>query len=104
KELGKYFLDALKPLEKHPIVGEVRGLGMWLAIDFTADKKTRAPFEDDTVNVIVQRARQKGILIGRMGTAIEIAPALTTKKEELDKAAKVIEESIREVSKERNLG
>jgi putrescine aminotransferase len=104
KELGKYFLDALKPLEKLPIVGEVRGLGMWVAVDFTADKKTKAIFEDDTVNAIVQRARQKGILVGRMGTAIEIAPALTTRKEELDKAAQVLEESIREVSKERNLG
>ena len=36
-------LGLLRPLEEHEIVGEVRGLGMWAAVDFTSDPETRAP-------------------------------------------------------------
>ena len=42
--MREYFLDGLKNLQDHPSVGEVRGTGLWLAIDFTSDQKTRAPY------------------------------------------------------------
>jgi len=103
KELGKYALDQLKSLEEHPIIGEVRGLGMWMAVDFTADKQTRAAFTDDTVRAIAERARVLGLLVGAIGTAIEIAPSLNCKKEELDEMVRVLGQAIREVAKERNL-
>ena len=44
RQMGVYFLERLKTLERHPIVGEVRGTGLWTAIDLTSDKKTRALF------------------------------------------------------------
>ncbi len=103
KEMGKYLLDALKPLEKHPIVGEVRGLGMWLAIDFTADKKTRAAFTDDTVKAVAREAREMGVLISAIGTAVEIAPPLVSRKEDLDRCAQVVEQAINKVARDRNL-
>ena len=103
KEMGKYALDALKRLEKHPVVGEVRGLGMWMAVDFTADKKTKAAFTDDTVKAIARRARDKGLLVSAIGTAIEIAPPLVAKREELDRCAEILEQAINEVARERNL-
>jgi putrescine aminotransferase len=103
KELGKYLLEALKPLEKHPIVGEVRGLGMWVAVDFTADKRTKAVFTDDTVRAIARRVRDKGVLVGTMGTAVEMAPPLTAKTEELDRLVRAMGEAIDEIARERNL-
>ncbi len=103
KELGAYLLEQLKPLERHPSVGQVRGLGMWMAVDFTADKATKAPFTDDTVKAIARRARDLGVLVGAIGTAIEIAPMLTSTRGELDRGAAVMEQAISEVEKERNL-
>ena len=44
RQMGPTFLEKLKTLERHPIVGEVRGTGLWTAIDLTSDKKTRALF------------------------------------------------------------
>ena len=61
-EIGKYFLDALKSLEEHPIVGEVRGSGLWLGIDFTTDKKTKELFPINRLNNMVYRAQCKGLL------------------------------------------
>src|SRR5207248_1304549 len=50
---GRYFLERLKEvLVDLPIIGDVRGLGMWLAIDFTQDKRTKAPFTDGTVKKV----------------------------------------------------
>ena len=43
REVGEQMLALMRPLEEHEVVGEVRGLGMWAAVDFTSDPETRAP-------------------------------------------------------------
>ncbi|MEX2302764.1 MAG: aminotransferase class III-fold pyridoxal phosphate-dependent enzyme [Bryobacterales bacterium] len=104
KENGAYFLDALKmELETHPIVGQVRGLGMWLAVDFTADKKTKAAFTDDTVAAVVRRMRELGVLVNAIGTAFELAPPLIAPRPALDRTVKVAAQAITEVARTRNL-
>ena len=104
KENGAYFLDALKTeLEKHPIVGQVRGLGMWVAVDLTADKKTKAPFTDETVDAVVRRMRELGVLVCSIGTAFELAPPLITERKELDRTVEVAAQAINDVARARNL-
>ena len=99
-EMGKYFLDGLKNLEYHTIVGEVRGTGLWLAIDFTSEKNTRAPFPIERVNNIIARARDLGVLFKTMGAALEIAPPLIITKEDIDEALTVLDRCISEEVKE----
>jgi len=94
EEMGQYFLACLKNLEHHAIVGEARGRGLWLALDLTADKKTRAPFPMNRIANIVRRAKQLGVIIKAMGCALEFAPPLIIAKEEIDEAMKVIEQCI----------
>jgi putrescine aminotransferase len=103
KETGEYLLDALRGLEDLPIIGQVRGLGMWVAVDFTADKATKAPFTDDTVRAIALRARELGVIVGPNGTAIEMAPALNISRQDLDTAIELLERAIRDVARERGL-
>ena len=43
---------------------------MWLAVDFTADKKTKAPFADDTVKTVVRRMKDLGVLASAIGTRL----------------------------------
>ena len=102
-QMGKYFLDALKSLEEHPIVGEVRGSGLWLGIDFTTDKKTRALFPMSRLNSLVDRAQHKGLIIKLMGLALELAPPLIIKKSEIDKGIKILHECIAEEAKDMGL-
>jgi putrescine---pyruvate transaminase len=104
RENGAYLLDALHEyLDPHPIVGQVRGIGMWLAVDFAADKETRAPFEDDTVRAIVQRMYQHGVIASPIGTAFELAPPLIATKPDLDETVRVAALAIDEIAKERRL-
>ena len=102
--LGAQFgRDLSKALIDHPIVGDVRGLGFWHAIDFTRDKETKAAFEDDTVAAISHRVREHGVIVGPIGTAIEIAPPLIVDKSHLDECIRVCKQSIDEIAKERGL-
>jgi putrescine aminotransferase len=98
-EMGAYFLAGLKSLEKHPSVGEVRGTGLWLALDFTADKKTRAPFPIVHVNNIITRARERGLLVKTMGAALEIAPPLIIEKDDIDQTLAILDQCISEEEK-----
>ncbi len=105
RDNGAYFLDALRSeLGNHPIVGDVRGIGMWLAVDLCADKATKAPFADDTVAAVVRRIRELGMLINPCGNAFELAPPLITPRETLDRAVQIVARAIDEISRERGLG
>ena len=43
--VGGYLLDRLSALTELPIVGEVRGVGMMLALELVSDKATRTPLD-----------------------------------------------------------
>jgi putrescine---pyruvate transaminase len=103
REMGSYFLDGLKTLERHPIVGEVRGTGLWLGLDFTSDKKVRAPFPLPRMNNIITRAKQLGVLFKTMGFALEFAPPLIISKKDIDEALEVLERCIAEEEKDMGL-
>jgi putrescine---pyruvate transaminase len=78
-------------------VGDVRGLGLWIAVDFTADRSTRAPLPTETLDAIVARTRELGVLVSRNGRAIELAPPLVIAREDLDEGLARFMEAVREV-------
>jgi len=102
-EMGIYFLEGLRSLESHPIVGEVRGKGLWTAIDLTTNKKDKAPFPLDRLTSIINRAKEKGLIIKTMGQALEFAPPLIIGKEEIDEALRILDECITEEEKDMGL-
>jgi len=96
--LGELLLDK-------PIVGDVRGVGMWHAVDFTSDKATKASFADDTVPAIVRRVQEKGVLGCAIGpSALELTPPLISTREQLSHAADVVAAAIDEITAEYRLG
>lgn len=92
---GDYFQAGLRAAVGHmPAVGEVRGLGHWQAIEFTADRATRAAPLPATVKAIVAAMHDRGVLAGWAGTAIEFAPALIASREDFDRTIEVAAEAI----------
>ena len=102
-ETGAYFLERLQTLTDLPVVGEVRGTGLWMGIDCTTDKKTKGLFPMDRLGNIVFRAMDKGLVIKLMGQALELAPPLIITKEELDHGVEIIRECILEEAKDMGL-
>ncbi len=101
-EMGEYFLKRLKGLEHHAIVGEVRGTGLWTAIDLTVDKKTKAPFPPSGLDSLILRGREKGVILKTMGRALEFAPPLTISREQIDDGIEIVDECLEE--EERAMG
>ncbi len=98
RELGKYSLDkANKIMERHNLIGAVRGIGLFLGIELVKDRKTREPAIEETEEVMY-KALSKGLSFKiTMGNILTLTPALTITKEEMDFAFNAIEESITEI-------
>lgn len=64
-EQGKYLFEQLAVLSRHPIVGDIRGLGLLAGVEFVADRETRRPFptELNLTERIVTRAEERGLLL-----------------------------------------
>jgi adenosylmethionine-8-amino-7-oxononanoate aminotransferase len=105
EKLGHSFLESLRELERHPIVGEVRGAGLWTAVDFTLDKKTHTPLPVKHLARIVHRAKEKGLIIkaAPMRQALEFAPPLIIEKAQIDEAVSILNECIGEEAKAMSL-
>jgi putrescine aminotransferase len=101
-EMGEYFLGRLKELEGHPIVGEARGAGLWAALELTTNKATHAPFPQIGLTRIVDRAREKGMIIKAMNMALEFAPPLVIGKTDIDEAVRILDQCLSE--EERAMG
>ncbi len=99
-ELGRYALDRLKEMmEKHPLIGDVRGLGLFLGLELVKDKKTRERASDEA-EAVMYSALSKGLSFKlTMGNIITLTPALVITKDEIDKALDILEECIAEVEK-----
>jgi len=102
-EIGRYFLESLKSLEDYPIVAEVRGTGLWLGLDFTVDKKTRALFPMTRLWDLVNRAKGKGLMVKQMGQALELAPPLVIERGEIDEGVRILHACIAEQAKDMGL-
>jgi 4-aminobutyrate aminotransferase len=85
--------------ERHKIVGEVRGRGLMIGVEFVRDQKTkeRAP---DLRNRIVQMAFHKGLLVlGSGDTTLRLCPPLIIDEEQAEFAVRTLDGIITEIER-----
>ena len=81
-------------VDKHKIVGDVRGRGLMIGIEIVKDQQSRTP-SPEVRNRIVDLAFQRGLLLLGCGeTTIRLCPPLIVKQEEVDVALDILEECI----------
>ncbi|BBP64595.1 MULTISPECIES: aminotransferase class III-fold pyridoxal phosphate-dependent enzyme [Pseudomonas] len=83
--VGAQLLAQLQPLvERHAVVGEVRGKGLMIALDLVADKATREPLDPASgrASRIADEARRAGVLVRPIGNKIVLSPPLTLTADE----------------------
>jgi alanine-glyoxylate transaminase/(R)-3-amino-2-methylpropionate-pyruvate transaminase len=97
RELGAYLLAGLELLEaKHRIIGDVRGHGLMLGIEFVKDRTTKQPGREECAQV-VENARELGLLLGKgglWGQTIRLAPPMCLTKADADFILAVLDEAI----------
>lgn len=99
--VGGYFRGKLEELqEKHPLIGDVRGMGMMQAMELVRDRQTKEPAPVETTE-LMERARANGLLIGKgglYGNVIRMAPPMNISKADVDEAIRLLDKSLNEVS------
>ncbi|MBA4379086.1 MAG: aspartate aminotransferase family protein [Anaerolinea sp.] len=100
-EVGQYTQDALDEImARHPSIGDVRGLGLMLGVEFVKDRKSKYPAEklrDRVADLAFERGL---ILLGCGKSVMRLAPPLSVSKPEIDEGLTILEEAITLAEKE----
>lgn len=86
REVGPRLMDGLHAMADHPLVGEVRGIGLIAALELVADKSTRRPF-DPALKVGVKAqdlALKQNMIVRALGDSIAVTPPLVINSDEID--------------------
>ncbi len=78
--------EGLRRFADHPLVGEVRGLGLIAAVELVADRKTKAPFEPigKVGAYFTARAQAHGVIFRNLGDSIACCPPMIISAAEID--------------------
>ncbi len=87
---GEKLLARLQDFADLPVVGEVRGVGMMLAVELVSDKETHAPLEASQPPQDVIRY-ETGVIVRDCAHNIVLSPPLTMSDAELDEVADAVE-------------
>lgn len=87
EQVGNYVLEGMRILQsRHEIIGDVRGKGMFFAIEMVTDRKARTPAGARTKSII-NAMKERGVLISRIGkqdNILKIRPPMVFSKENAD--------------------
>ena len=103
-EVGQYALDALQEIQvRHTSIGDVRGKGLMIGIEFVKDKNTKEPNEEIR-NMIEQMGFEHGLLLLGCGkSTIRLTPPLCITKKEMDEGLEIFEKVITMAEHEQGL-
>jgi 4-aminobutyrate aminotransferase-like enzyme len=87
EETGAYLRGKLIDLQdKHPLIGDVRGMGLLLAIELVEDRKTKVPATAATAQLI-EATRENLIMVGRgglNGNVLRLSPPMNIGRADVD--------------------
>ena len=104
--MGVYLLDKLRDLQqKHQIIGEVRGKGLFVGLELVEDRASKAPVDEAIPAAIAADCMQQGVIIGRTNRSFEsfnntlcLSPALICTESDLDEIVEAIDNAITRVT------
>jgi len=102
--VGAYLGDKLKALAaKHPSIGEVRGLGMFWAVELVKNKETKEPFNTMrdkisgtplVVDQVAAEMMKRGVTIQAWVSHFVVAPPLIISEAEIDQGVAALDEAL----------
>ncbi|MDR7482107.1 MAG: aspartate aminotransferase family protein [Armatimonadota bacterium] len=102
RTLGRYALDRLRAMQaRHPLIGDVRGLGLLLGVELVTDRGTRARATAEA-EAVLYAALSRGLSFKvSMGNILTLSPPLVITRAEMDRALDILDESLTEVERSR---
>ena len=97
EKVGARMLKGLNTLkDKHDIIGDVRGLGLFIGIELVTDRTTLAPATRQA-SELVNQLKEKGILLGTDGPSnnvIKIKPPMVITKQDVDMFIRIFDDTL----------
>jgi len=105
--MGKYLLEkALELKDKHPSIGDVRGLGLFVGLELVKNRKTKEPFVPIKGKIlpgtnpklmVAKRLLELGMIAmaANPSSVIAMAPALIVTKDEIDEGISIMDEALK---------
>jgi 4-aminobutyrate aminotransferase len=94
-EVGAYLKAGLERLkQKHDCIGDVRGLGLMIGVEFVADRATMTAAPDLRDRIEVECFERGLIILGAGANTIRWSPPLTLTRENVDVALEIFDEAI----------
>jgi 4-aminobutyrate---pyruvate transaminase len=108
RRVGPHLQKRLRQLTDHPLVGEVRGLGLVGAIELVKNKDTKESFDpgDGIGAYVCARAQEYGAIARAIADTVAFSPPLIISTEEIDEMLDCIERALKDtlaMVKERGL-
>ena len=96
---GRRLLDGLKGLmDKFPLIGDVRGLGLYIGVELVVDRSTLEPATENA-DYIINRMRDHGILIstdGPMENVLKMKPPIVFSEKNADEVVNALDKILQE--------
>jgi 4-aminobutyrate aminotransferase-like enzyme len=94
--VGRYLCECLKELQdKHPIIGDVRGMGLMQGVELVKDRKTKEPAVEETRR-LMDLTKENGLIVGKgglYGNVVRVSPALTCSRGDVNDAISLLDRS-----------
>ncbi len=104
RKIGNYLREGLERLRKHGIIGDIRGKGLFLGVEFVRNPASKEKFENDIPigTLIGKRALTKGLLTRYDPHWMSLGPPLILTQEQADDIISILDDCIAEVLDEIN--
>jgi 4-aminobutyrate aminotransferase/(S)-3-amino-2-methylpropionate transaminase len=95
--MGAYLKERLEQIAgKCPYLGDVRGMGMVMGLEFVKDKATKEP-APDLIKPIISNCAHEGLLVGSVGVfgnVIRVAPPLVLTRDQADESLAALQRAL----------
>ncbi len=104
-KMGERAMGNLQALmEKHKVIGDVRGKGLFLGAELVADRQTKAPVDEKSVQAVVADCMAQGVIIGATNRSVPglnntlcLSPALIATPDDIDEITGAIDKALTKV-------
>ena len=101
-DVGTHLNDRLLELQdRHPLIGDVRGMGLMLGVELVRDRKTKEPANTEAGDVL-ELAKDRGLLLGKgglYGNTLRIKPPMCLTKDDADFLVDCLDEVLGDIAK-----
>ncbi|WP_321363184.1 aminotransferase class III-fold pyridoxal phosphate-dependent enzyme [uncultured Celeribacter sp.] len=106
KVMGQRLMDGLDALmDKHALIGNTRGLGLFCGAELVADRETKEPLNEKLVQAVVAECDKQGVIIGATNRSVPgfnntlcFSPALISKADDIDRILDAVDNGLTTVA------